>query len=246
MAEHLDEAPGLFGKYHFLIRRLHSLSGIVPVGAFLCFHLFANASVLLPAETAGGEFQRSVDGIHVLGSLVVPVEIVFIFIPILFHALLGFAILLTGESNTQHYREWGNVRYTLQRITGVIAFVFILYHLWQMHWLGKPFGGAKFDPHDAAATAAATIQAGWWIAPLYAIGVVASVFHLANGIWTALITWGITIRPRTQRVSGYACTVLGVLLTIVGLSAVSGFRTFDLNRTAAQSPGQHASATHAP
>jgi len=54
------------------------------------------------------------------------------------------------------------------------------------------------------------------------------VFHLANGIWTSLITWGITIRPRTQQVSGYVCAVFGVALAIAGVGAVSGFRTFDL------------------
>ena len=57
---------------------------------------------------------------------------------------------------------------------------------------------------------------------------IASVFHLANGIWTSLITWGITIRARTQQVSGYVCAVLGIVLAIAGVGAVSGFRTFDI------------------
>jgi succinate dehydrogenase / fumarate reductase cytochrome b subunit len=228
-------------KHFFLIRRLHSLLGLVPVGVFLVLHLSTNASVL----AGGAEFQKSVERIHALGPLLVPVEVLFIFVPLLFHALLGVAIAFEGIPNPGHYRYGPNIRYTLQRITGYIAFVFILYHVYQMHWLGAPLGGGKFDVHSdtgapaAAVTTAQAIQAGAWIAPIYAIGILASVYHLANGIWTALITWGITIKPRTQQVSGYVCAVFGVFLALVGLGALTGFRTFDVNDA---QPQPHVSA----
>jgi succinate dehydrogenase / fumarate reductase cytochrome b subunit len=229
-AQETDSLP-FSEKHYFLIRRLHSLSGLVPVGAFVCVHLLTNASVLAPGEP-GAEFQKSVERIHALGPLLVPVEIAFIFVPLLFHALLGFAIWFSAAPNAQSYRYGPNIRYTLQRLTGGVAFVFILYHVWQMHWFGAPLGGGAFALHDesggpaAAITTARAIQSAPWIAPLYVVGVGATVFHLANGIWTSLITWGITIRPRTQRVSAYACAVFGVVLALVGVGAVSGFRTF--------------------
>jgi len=128
----------------------------------------------------------------------------------------------------------------LQRVTGGIAFVFIFYHLWQMHWLGGYLGGGAFKfehivgSTKAATSTAAAIQSAWWIAPLYFIGIVGTVFHLANGVWTALITWGITIRPRTQRVSGYVCAVFGVLLCAMGLGALYGFKTFETDNPVAQ------------
>lgn len=239
-------------RNYFLLRRLHSLSGLVPLGVFLCVHLLTNATVLAPAETPGAEFQRSVERIHALGPLLVPVEIVGIFIPLAFHILLGFQILLSSNSNAQHYRYGGNLRYTAQRITAMIAFFFLVWHIWQMHWFGAPLGGGKFVLHDAAhnptgtITTATTIQAHWSIAPLYAIGVIATVFHLANGIWTSLITWGITIRPQTQRVSGYVCTVFGVLLCLVGLGALAGFKNFNTAPNPAVIETQHAEADHAP
>lgn len=243
MAEHHVETTASNDKYYFLIRRLHSLSGLIPVGVFLCVHLSANASVLAPGP-AGAEFQISVERIHILGPLLVPVEIVGIFIPLLFHTIVGFQILLTARSNAQYYPYGANVRYTLQRATGVIAIVFILYHVWQMHWFGKGIlGGGKFELYDAsggpsaAATTAAAIQAAWYIMPLYAIGVLASVFHLANGVWTLLITWGITIKPKTQRASGYVCAAFGVLLAVLGLGALSGFQTFDVHKAAATGTG---------
>jgi len=232
VADQQSDPNAFGGKHYFLIRRLHSLLGLVPVGVFLCFHIFANASILAPG-VPGAAFQQGVERIHALGPLLVPVEILFIFTPLLFHALLGLVIWYTSAPNAMQYRYGSNIRYTLQRTTGIIAFLFIVYHVWQMHWLGEPIGGGAFALHDAsgaptgAATTAAAIQASWWIAPFYVVGVLASVFHLANGVWTSLITWGITIRPRTQQVSGYVCAVFGVVLAIAGVGAVSGFRTFD-------------------
>ena len=63
-------------EYHFLVRRLHSLCGLVPVGAFLCVHLLANSTILAPGAPAA-EFQNAIERIHVLGPLLVPFEIVF-------------------------------------------------------------------------------------------------------------------------------------------------------------------------
>lgn len=231
MADDPQESATGADKHYFLIRRLHSLAGLVPIGVFLCVHLATNASILAPGEP-GVEYQKSVERIHALGWLLKPVEIVGIFIPLAFHALLGVKIWLTSAPNMQQYRYGSNIRYTLQRTTGVIAFAFILYHVWQMHWFGEPFGGGQFAVHDeggapaAAPTTAKIIQAGWWIAPIYGVGIIASVYHLANGIWTSLITWGITIRPQTQRRAGYICAIFGVILCLVGLGALSGFRTF--------------------
>jgi succinate dehydrogenase / fumarate reductase cytochrome b subunit len=213
--------PSAKDKYYFILRRLHSLTGLVPVGIYLFFHLTVNATIL-----AGGEkFQFVVDQIHQLAKagLLFPVEMALIFIPLAFHAVYGVVIMLTADMNAREYRYGPNIRYTLQRWSGIIAFVFIIFHVWQMHRFGAPFGGATFDPHDAPATTAVAIQASWWYAPFYALGVVASVYHLANGIWTALITWGITVGPRSQRLSGYICTAFGIALGLIGMGALWGF-----------------------
>lgn len=242
MAHEQPSADNHADRHYFLIRRLHSLSGLIPVGVFLVMHLATNASVLAPG-TPGAEFQKSVERIHALGPLLVPVEIVGIFLPLLFHTLVGFQIIFTSRSNAQQYRHGGNIRYTLQRTTGMIAFVFILYHVWQMHWFGKGIGGGAFELHDAAGaptgavTTAQAIQSAWWVAPVYAIGVLSCVFHLANGIWTSLITWGITIRPKSQKIAGYVCAAFGVVLSLVGMGALSGFRTLDTKKPAASGTG---------
>jgi succinate dehydrogenase / fumarate reductase cytochrome b subunit len=57
---------------------------------------------------------------------------------------------------------------------------------------------------------------------LYAIGVLAAVFHLANGIWTMGITWGVWISPAAQRRADIACGVFGAGLAVLSLAALFG------------------------
>ncbi len=51
-----SQSVDFFTKHEFLIRRLHSLSGLVPVGAYMVVHLLVNASIL----NGAGSFQQFV------------------------------------------------------------------------------------------------------------------------------------------------------------------------------------------
>ncbi|MFN9367416.1 MAG: succinate dehydrogenase [Planctomycetia bacterium] len=214
-----ESSPSFLSRNQFLIYRLFSLSGLVPVGAFLIVHLLTNASVLGGA----GAFQARVDMIQSLGPLLVPIEWAFIFLPMLFHATVGFIIISTGLPNVGSYAYMGNVRYTLQRATGMIAFVFILGHIWQLHWMGAPLGGGKFDPHHATSSTAAAL-ASPLATILYAIGVLSTVFHFANGLWTLGITWGLWTSPAAMRRANAVSAVIGVGLAVAGLSAIGQMR----------------------
>ena len=204
---------------HFWIRRLHSLSGVIPLGMFLIMHLSTNASVLI------GGFDQNVKIIHLLDeyNLLIPAEIFGIFLPLAFHIGYGLYIAQTARMNhgTYGYRE--NRRYSMQRITAWIATLFIVYHIWHMHWLGKPLGGGQFDPEHATTSTMATMQSHWIIGVIYAVGVASTVYHFANGLWTFLITWGLTVGERAQRGASMACAGLGVVLLALGLGAVAGF-----------------------
>ncbi len=213
----------------FLLRRLHSLSGLIPIGVFLVIHLTTNSLIAFSTPEAD-HYQDAVNRIHGLGPFLIPVEIVGIFLPIAFHAGLGVKIWWESKPNVRNYPYWCNVRYRLQRITGVIVLLFILVHLWHMHWLGDYVpgtDGSMFDPHRASETAAHAMQAHrWWVIPLYAIGIIASCYHFATGLWTFLITWGITVGERAQDRMGYVCAALGVVLAVVGLTAQVKFMTY--------------------
>jgi succinate dehydrogenase / fumarate reductase cytochrome b subunit len=223
-----EPESSFFSRNQFLIYRLFSLSGLLPVGAFLVVHLLTNASVL----AGPGTFQSRVDAIHSLGPLLVPIEWAFIFLPMIFHAVVGFVIIAGGLPNVGSYAYVGNVRYTLQRATGMIAFAFIIWHVIQLHWMGAPLGGGRFDPHHATSSTAAALQPTL-VAVLYAIGVLSAVFHLSNGLWTLGITWGIWTSPAAMRRANWLSIAVGLLLGGAGLGALVGMRGTDIGQATA-------------
>jgi succinate dehydrogenase / fumarate reductase cytochrome b subunit len=232
----IPDPASIFGRHEFIVRRVHSLLGLVPVGAFLIVHLATNVTILDGPAT----FQARVDQIHSLGPLTLLfVEWAFIFLPILLHGLVGLAIVARGHRNVLYYPYLGNIRYTLQRWTGVIALVFIVWHVfhtrgwfeneWWMAHVTRPLGGGTFDAHRAAATAVAAVQAARWIAAAYALGTLASVYHLANGLWTMGITWGLWTSPHAQRWASGACLLAGLGLAGLGLAALLGLEITSLH-----------------
>ena len=128
---------GFLGRHQFLIYRLFSLAGLIPIGAYVVMHLAVNSTVLAGAAM----YQNQVDKIHALGDTsVVILEWTFIFIPIIFHALVGLWIISGGLPNTAAYPYGPNIRYTLQRATAIVVAMFIVFHIWQMHHLGRGAG----------------------------------------------------------------------------------------------------------
>jgi succinate dehydrogenase / fumarate reductase, cytochrome b subunit len=223
--------PSFLERHDFVIRRLHSLSGLIPVGAYMVVHLATNATVL----NGPGAYQKNVYSIHSLGGMLPIVEWVFIFIPILFHAIVGVMIVAGAVPNTTNYPYGANWRYTLQRWTGMIAFAFIMWHVFHMHgwfhnefWLervAEPYGGAKFRAYNATSTGGMAL-ASIVVFVLYAIGMLASVFHLANGIWSMGITWGVWTSQKAMDRALWVCGIFGLLLALVGLGALGAMREY--------------------
>ncbi|QDU57665.1 succinate dehydrogenase cytochrome b558 subunit [Aeoliella mucimassa] len=222
--------PSFLVRHEFLIRRLHSLTGIF-FGGFVCFHLLVNASVL----GGPGAFQNMVHFIHMPGSILPLVEWTLLFAPILFHMIVGLGMTMGMLPNNKNYPYEANWRYTVQRITALYLFFFILYHVFHMHgwfhfdaWLhlAERWGGHVFSPYNASSTLSMALS-NTLIALLYALGVLSAAFHFFNGIWTAGITWGIWTRPEAQARALKVCLGAFVVLSVVGLGAIWGARQID-------------------
>ena len=212
------DAPPLTG--HFVLRKLHSLTGIIPIGAFLAFHLFENSLAGGFVHLGRAEWTRDVvmkiDGMPYVTLL----EIFVIALPLLFHGIYGVIIWLEGRANPLRYGYARNWMYLVQRISGVIAFLFILNHVREtrlavlLGTMSKQDLYAKIA-HEFTETSDTLF---------YAVGILAAVIHLCNGLWLAGITWGVTIGPRAQRISTVVCVILGVLLLGLAGQAMLGFR----------------------
>ncbi|MCS6949130.1 MAG: succinate dehydrogenase [Armatimonadota bacterium] len=199
-----------------VLHKLHSLSGIVPIGIFLVQHLTLNSFALAGPEKFNAviDFFNKTMPRHILHVL----EWGFIFIPLLFHALYGLVITAHGQANVGRYGYWRNWMYLLQRVTGVILIVFIAAHVWGTTISHRLFGTNIY--YDGMKE---YFSNGWLVA-FYLLGITSATFHLANGIWNFAIRWGITVSERSQQVSAKVCAVIFVLLTALGWTALFAFR----------------------
>lgn len=200
------------GGSSFLLKRLMSFSGMVPVGAFLLQHLFSNSYAFLSAE-AFNEHSRFLTSL----PLVVLLEIGLIYFPIGLHAALGLAIVYRGEASVTHYGTFRNWMYFVQRLSGLIALVFIMVHSYTTR-IRSFFSGEEFVFSQMSETLRQPLW--FWF---YLIGVVMVCFHFANGLWSFLVTWGITTGRQAQRVSSAATMFLFVGLSIWAVSILLTF-----------------------
>jgi succinate dehydrogenase cytochrome b subunit len=201
----------------FILRRLHSLSGVLPIGLYLIAHILLENIFVL-----GGP-QRFNMIVNLIGSFPAPlllaIEIFGLWGPILFHALYGFVRVRDAElDNPLRNDRLGAYLYTLQRISGVIAFFFIGYHVWSTR-IQYYFAGAEIDYAFMHAKMIDPLIVG-----VYFIGVLAAVFHFTNGLWTFCITWGITVGVRAQRTARMASMFLFVVMYGAACAILMAFR----------------------
>lgn len=198
----------------FLLRRLHSLSGLFPVGAFLLEHFISNAFAT-NGPRAYAEEVKFLTGIPFL----IFVEVGFIYIPILYHALYGFYIWYRGESNVGDYPFIGNWGYMIQRWTGAIAFFYIVWHTVTMRWMGvhlvgnaaASFGKVQLELHNP------------WALTAYIIGVLCASVHLSYGLWLFAAKWGITTGAQARRRFAYVCAAVCLFFLTLGATALYSF-----------------------
>jgi succinate dehydrogenase / fumarate reductase cytochrome b subunit len=216
------------GQGHsFLWRRLHSLSGIVPIGAFLIEHFISNAFATNGPHAYANQvkFLTSLPFVPVL-------EIVGIYIPILYHSLYGFYIWFRGQSNVSDYPWAGNFMYSAQRWTGAITFAYILWHTYTMRFTGIHL---LTDSQAAFHKVQVELQHPW-AAAFYVVGIVAASWHFAYGLYLFCAKWGITVSETSRKWAGRAFTLLALGLIAIGLATMSAFFKPQWKNTPAQLP----------
>lgn len=208
-------------KENYVLHKLHSLTGVLPVGYYMAQHLLLNTfSVAGEAKFNGVlAFFESIPN-YVLLTL----EIVAIWVPLLFHSIYGFFI--TGRAKQNYIGDkygWSQNRmYTLQRVSGVFIAVFLVYHV-ASTTLNKYFVTHNLSNISYAAWQTKLTSYGYFFLVFYMLGVLASSYHLGYGLWNFCIRWGITISDRAQRQVQKASLGVFLLLTALGWAALFGF-----------------------
>jgi len=192
----------------------------MPLGIFVLEHFYTNSKAL----TGAADFNNAVKDLQSIPYILF-VEIGGIFIPLIYHAVYGLVITMEWRPNNLAYPYPRNWFYTIQRITGVILFFFITFHVLNFRF-GLIPGLNMISVAHRPEMAFDIVSREFRMVPIfiiYMIGITATVWHLANGIWLFLVDWGITIGERAQRVTGYACIGFGIFLLLVGINAAVAF-----------------------
>jgi succinate dehydrogenase / fumarate reductase, cytochrome b subunit len=198
----------------FWLRRLHSLSGVVPIGAFLLEHFVSNVEAFKGPLAYGKqvEFLNGLPGVLLL-------ELFFIWIPILYHGLYGIYIWYEGESNLAAYPWSGNWLYSSQRWTGIVALIYMVQHTYYLRFTGVHL---PTHPMQAFAKVQGEFQNPWMVL-FYVVGIIAASWHFSYGLWLFAAKWGITIGEKARRRFGYVCAALGLGLILMGAASMYGF-----------------------
>ncbi|WP_099158694.1 succinate dehydrogenase cytochrome b558 subunit [Virgibacillus ndiopensis] len=196
----------------FGYRRLHSLLGVIPIGVFLIQHLIINHFAVYGEES----FNNAAGFVESLPFLIV-LEVVIIYLPILFHAILGVYIVFVTKNNSTKYGYFRNWMFYLQRVTGIITLIFIAWHVWETR-IQIGLGNEELN-YGLMESILSTPVMFWF----YIVGVISTTFHFSNGLWSFLVSWGFTQSPRSQKVATYATLIVFLALSYIGVRALIQF-----------------------
>ncbi len=224
-------------RTYFLLRKLHSLTGIIPVGAFLCAHLYINSGALL------GECEFT-EGVRTINSLpYLPyIEIGGILVPLAFHAFIGlYMVFVQSRYNNMTYNYSRNWWYSLQRLTGVLVFAFLAWHLWDL-FIAKELGQLRL--HQFYGHLGNGMSGDRVYLMLFVVGCLVASFHFTNGLWGFLASWGLVQSRRAQRVASWVLVAAGLVMFVAWLNIIIHFASGGSNAVPVQEPPRECTATH--
>lgn len=187
----------------FWFARLGSLLAVVPLGVWTVNHIWDNLAAFGGAEA----WQEQVTGYRNPATMALTFFIVWA--PLLIHTVWGLRRLVSFKPNLGAYRNFGNLKYILQRVTAVGVLLFIGAHTWLAFFQPRLFKGRPEFFHELAGEM-------HWHAPtliVYLLGTLGVAYHLANGLWSFSMGWGLAVGKRSlQRTNVLAIAFFLILL----------------------------------
>lgn len=173
----------------FFRSRLGSALALMPLGVWTVVHLWNNLS----AFRGGKQWQAAVTehshgAAELVGSFIV-------FAPLLIHTFWGFSRMRKTKMNVGRYGFFSNYKFLLQRLSALGVLGFLGAHVWK----------AKLEPrimHGHAETFAdISKQMNHHLPTLlvYLLGTLGVAYHLANGIHTFTMSWGLVSSRRALK-----------------------------------------------
>jgi len=190
-------------------RRILTLTGVAPLGAFLLLHLAINARAL----RAQAAFAVTVDAIHSVPAIAA-LEWLLVLAPLLVHAAVGLWLVATRRAMADQ-SPYAAPLGTAVRATGVAAFAFLAMHLHELRFRapGARLGGAELATVLAADLSSVSHGVPWRGAA-YLVGTACVTFHFAAGLWGFAVT-RLRDHARTRAGAGWGAAALGVAIWVI-------------------------------
>lgn len=186
----------------FLRARLGSALAVFPLSVWTFVHIWHNLSAFEGPDA----WQASVTEYpHPVAEVMTAIVVL---LPLALHAVWGIGRLMTSRPNNLRYRHYANLKYLLQRVTAVGIFLFVGAHLWLA--LIRP---RLVEGHaEAFADIAHEMHYHGPTLVTYLLGTLGVAYHLANGVQTSCMSWGlVSSRRGLQRLERCAVALLVVL-----------------------------------
>src|SRR5262245_21649386 len=199
----------------FFWRRLHSLTGTLPIGAFLLVHLWTNSAALRGLHAYGESWAAAATS-----PVFTFFEVLALHVPLGFHAVYG-AVLVVRRTPPLHEDSKRSAR-SVDRASSLAAFAFIAYHLWQFR---IPVALGTMREADFFSVLCDTLSSTTYLgiplaASLYLAGLAATSYHFAHGLSGLPATWGIRVPERLERWTLGASVAVGVVAFLLGARTV--------------------------
>ena len=195
----------------FFLKKAFSLLGILPLGVYVILHLYHNNASLSGPEA----YDR-----YLVESRSMPfyltLAVVFVYLPVLFHGVYGLLLIGRSRPNYPAHSYFRNLKYFLQRLSGIGLLLFIPAHVYKTK-IETALQGRTMD--------FAHMSEGmheWLTFAVYVLGITGVAFHLANGVWSFMYSWGISPGPQSQRRWEIASIFLFLIILALGFSAIGG------------------------
>jgi succinate dehydrogenase / fumarate reductase, cytochrome b subunit len=194
----------------FFRSRLASFLAVFPLGLWTFFHLLhALAGFQGPEAWQSALTEYSSPVAEALTGIVV-------LLPLAIHTVWGIGRLATSRPNNLRYPWYANLKYLLQRLAALGVLLFLGAHLWlaMIHPRlvdGHPETFADLAEHMHFHTPTLVT---------YVLGILGVAYHLANGLQTFCMGWGVVSSRRgLRRLEGVSLAFF-LLLLVMGWGAV--------------------------
>jgi succinate dehydrogenase / fumarate reductase cytochrome b subunit len=187
-----------------------SLLAVVPLGLWTLNHLWNNLSAFKGAAAWQADVTEYPHPMAFFVSSLVAL------LPLGLHTVWGVARLFSSRPNVVRYHYFANVRYVVQRLSAIGLLLFLGAHLWlaMLHprlttGCPEPFADIAHEMHHH-----------WPTLVVYVLGVLGIAYHLANGLGTFAMGWGIVSSRHALRKLDRLVWLVFLTLLAMGFGAI--------------------------